>query len=184
MTESEIDYSEYKDDEVIGDNLMAVLTGLADQQEAAEAEVLRLEELLKEAKKNVLLYSETSIPQALDGLEGKFKLTDGRSITIKEDVRSGLTKENKPKGLLWLNNNGHSAIVKREFKIEFGKGDDKWADKFERDLAKRKKPLNVKRSMSVHASTLKAFVRQALEDGEDIPQKLFGVYRQRVAKIK
>lgn len=184
MTESEIDYSEYKDDEAIGDNLMAVLIGLADQQEAAESEVERLTELLKEAKKNVLLYSETNIPKALDGLEGKFKLTDGREINVKEDIRSHLSKENKPKGIIWLNNNGHSAIVKREFKIEFGKGDDKWADKFERDLAKRKKPLNVKRGMSVHAGTLKSFIRQALEDGEDIPQKLFGVYRQRVAKIK
>lgn len=182
---TQLDYSKFGDeDEGIGENLMTVLTGLADQQEAAEAEVARLTELLAEASKNVLQFSETDIPNALEGLEGKFKLPDGRTVTIKEDIRVSLSKDNKPKGIIWLNNNGHSAIVKRKFEIDFGKGDDKWADKFERDLAKRKKPLNVKRGMSVHAGTLKAFVKQALEDGVDIPQKLFGVYRQRVAKIK
>ena len=39
------------------------------------------------------------------------------------------------------------------------------------------------RKQAVHPSTLKSFVKQSLENGEDIPEDVFGVYRQTVAKL-
>lgn len=178
------DYSEYQDENPIGDNLMKTVTDLADKMTAAESEMEKYQALLDEAKENHRRITEKEIPEALDGLEGDIKLPDGRVIQIAEKIRTHLSADSKPAALDWLDNNGHSALVKRRFIIEFGKGEDKWADKFANDLAKRKKPLNVKRERNVHPQTLTAFVKQSLEDGEDLPLKLFGVFRQRFAKMK
>ena len=37
---------------------------------------------------------------------------------------------------------------------------------------------------NVHPSTLAAFVREKLREGEELPLDLFGVHRQRIAKIE
>lgn len=176
------DYSGTRDDEP-GDNLKKSLMVAADRQEAIESEIEDLQNKLDEAKGRLKDVSEREIPQLLEGMEGRVILPDGRIIIINEKIRASLPKEKAPDAINWLDEHGHSAIVKRRFTIEFGKNDDKWADKFERDLRQRKKPLNVKRDKTVHAQTLTAFVKESLSKGEDIPLDLFGVYRQRVAKI-
>lgn len=180
------DYSKFKDDTApaVGGNLMAALISLADQQEAAQEEVDRLTALLDEARKNLQRITEHEIPTLMDGLEGKFNLPDGRSITVTEKIRSSATGDKKIAAIHWLDNNGHGAIVKRQFIIEFGRDQEEWAKEFEQMLSKSKTPLNVKKERSIHHATLEAFIRQALEDGEDIPLDTFGVFRQRFAKVK
>jgi hypothetical protein len=42
----------------------------------------------------------------------------------------------------------------------------------------------VKQEQNVHWQTLDAFVRQQLENGDELPLELFGVFRQRFAKVK
>ena len=187
MSEEQIpDYSSYKDEAAPapGGNLMTALVSLADQQEAAQAEVERLTALLDEARKNLQRITEHEIPNLMEGLEGKISLPDGRAITIMEKIRSSATGDKKIAAIRWLDDHGHGAIVKRQFVIEFGRDQEDWAKEFEQTLAKSKIPLNVKKDRSIHHATLEAFIRQALEDGEDIPLDTFGVFRQRFAKVK
>lgn len=186
MSDNDIpDYSKFKEAApVVGGNLMGALIDLANQQDAASAEIERLTALLDEAKQNHRRIAEHEIPQLLEGIDGKFKLPDGRVINIDEKIRSSATGDKKPAAINWLDANGKGAIVKRQFIIEFGRDQEEWAKEFEAMLAKSKTPLNVKKERSIHHATLEAFIRQSLKEGEDIPLDIFGVFRQRSAKIK
>ncbi len=179
------DYSEYEDTSkpVIGDNLMKALISLADRQEGLEADIEDLEAQLEKKKTSLALIADKELPNMLDGVIGNLVLEDGRVIEIFEKVRASIAGKKSAPATKWLDENGFGSIVKREFVINFNKDDEKWADKFERDLAQRKKPLNVKRKRSVHPQTLEAFVREQLGQGVKIPTDLFGIYRQRKSKI-
>ena len=74
-------------------------------------------------------------------------------------------------------------LIKRLFSIEFGREEEKWADKFERDCKQRKKQLHLKRKKFVHPQTLQAFIRGQLEEGVAVPLDIFGVFRQRFVKV-
>jgi len=186
----EHDYSEFKEeDKGPGDNLLKALTNAADNQEGVEKEIEDLTEKLRLAKERLKNISEFDIPNLMEGLKGSIELPDGRTVTIKEDIRCSLpsvktSPEKHFAAIKILDDSDHAAILKRQFTIEFAKDEDKWADKFESDMAKRKKPLNVKRTKTVHPQTLKAFIKECMAKGVDFPMETFSVYRQRVAKIK
>lgn len=186
MSEDSIpDYSDFKDEApAVGGNLMTALISLADQKQAADAEVARLEALLDEAKKNQQRITEHEIPKLMDGLEGKINLPDGRVIEVGEKIRASIGGDKKPVAMRWLNDNGHGSLIKRRFVVEFSRGQEDWAKKFEAQLEASDVPLNVKREYNVHWQTLDAFVREQLETGAELPLDLFGVFRQRFAKIK
>jgi len=183
---SDFDYSDFTSDEppAIGDNLMKSIVSLADQADHAEREVARIEKLLDEAKTNVRRLLETEIPGLMDGMEGTLKLPDGREVSVNEHIRASIAGEKKYPAIKWLNENGHGAIIKRKFVIEFSKDQEEEAESFAEELAARDKPLNMKREYSVHPQTLQAFVREQLGEGVALPAETFGIYRQRIAKIK
>lgn len=182
MTET-YDYSEFKDGP--GDNVLAQLSAMAMEQKQAEAEVARLEEELKKAQAKLKDLSEHKIPELMDAAEVKeFTTKDGIKIKIVEKIRGSIPEANAPKAFAWLEEHGHDNLIKREFKIEFGKNEEAWARKFEADLKKRKRPLKVRLKRAVHPSTLASFINEQLENGVDFPMDTFGVYRQRFSKIE
>ncbi len=186
MGDTEHDYSEFEGDEDVGANLMSRIEGLAQDQLDADTRVAHLEEQLREAKATLRDIAENRLPTLLDEAElGQSTITTPAGIIIKvgEIIRGSIPKPNEVEAFQWLEDNNNGALIKRNFSIDFGKGDDKWADKFQRDCAQRKRPLNIKRKKTVHPQSLQAFVRQRLTDGKPFPMDLFGVFRQRAAKV-
>ena len=179
------DYSEYKEEPPkAGDNILSRIAGKARDQLHAEARVAQLTEELKQAKESLRYISENQLPKLMENAEHSEDITvDGINIKIKEAIRGSIPKATELVAFKWLEDNGHERLIKRQFIIEFGKEEDKWANKFERDCAQRKKALNLKRKKSVHPGTLQAFVRSQLEEGVAIPMNEFGVFRQRFAKV-
>lgn len=176
------DYSDHKDGP--GDNLLAQLSGLALDQKRAEAEVARLEEALRKAKETLKDISEHRMPALMDEAEmSEFKTKDGIKIKIKETIRASIKDENAAKAFAWLEEHEHGNLIKREFKIEFGKDEESWAKRFQSDLAKRKKPLKHTLKRSVHPQTLSAFITEQLREGVDVPLATFGAFRQRASEI-
>lgn len=181
----DLDYSEFQDTPGPGDNIMAQLGGLAKEQLDAEAEVARLEEELRKAQEKVKDISEHRLPTLMEEAKMEsFVTSDGLKITLREIIRASIPEAGSEKAFDWLEDNGQGAMIKRQFVIEFGKSEDKWADKFERDLKARKRQLNVKRKKSVHSSTLSAFIREQLEEGVPIDMRMFGAFRQRHSKVE
>ena len=176
------DYSEFQDAPGAGE--LAELARLADAQAVAERDVADLAASLAKAKDRVRDISEQRLPTLMDqlGME-EFRTTNGVTIKIKENLRASIAKERADEAHNWLDEHGHASLVKRMFAVSFGRSEEKWAKKFARDLAQRRRELQVVDVKKVEPSTLKAFVKAQLEEGVDLPLELFGVFRQRVAKI-
>ena len=176
------DYSEFK--EGPGDNLLAQISLTALEQKEAEAEVARCEDALKIAQNKLKEIADKKLPELMDQAEMTTLTTrDGIVVKVLEKIRGSIPKGKEAKPFKWLEEHGHDDLIKREFKIQFGKEDQAWARKFEADLRKRKKPVNVQRTDAIHPSTLASFVTEQLQAGVDVPLEDFGVFRQRSTKI-
>ena len=167
----------------IGDNIKKSLIQAADRQQQLEIEIAHLTAELEKRTAALRELSENTIPQIMDGMFGVFDLGDGRKLEISEKIRASIAGDKAMPAVQWLDEHDFSSIVKRQFVIEFNRDDEAWAKKFEADLKKRKKPLNVKRKHTVHPQTLEAFVREQLGKGVDLPVATFGIYRQRLSKV-
>lgn len=181
------DYGEYEDEPAteVGDNILARLGGLARDQVHAEARVERLTEEMKQAKEALRHISEHQIPTLMEEAGQAEDITvDGVRIRLKTAIRGSIPKATENTAFAWLEKHGHERLIKRQFTIDFGKEEDKWADKFERDCSRRKKQLTMKRKKTVAPQTLQAFVRTQLEEGVAIPMDVFGVHRQRFTKVE
>ena len=165
-------------------NLDAVLIQLADELQAAEKVVEDAQEALTEAKDVLKDITDIRVPQATDGLDGKFNLSDGRTILVKEDIRSSIAGDKRVPAIKWLDDHDYGFIVKRNVVFTFAKGDDKSHKKFLKKVEKFKIPLVMKEEYSVHHATLNAWIKEQMAEGVELPEEKFGIYRQRVAKVK
>lgn len=178
-----VDYSAYA--EPTATDKLAELSNLATKLAEAETVVVTKERELAAAQEVVRELSEKTIPEMMDALEMKeFTTRGGLSISIKEAIRASIPEARKSEAIIWLDTNGYGSLVKRKFVVAFGKDEERWADKFARDLAQRKRQLKVDQDKSVHPKTLASFVKEQLENGAYVPEALFGVFRQRYAKIE
>jgi hypothetical protein len=177
------DYSEYTQQERPQSQLK-VLSDLAEEQRRIEKEIANTEEVLKKLNEALQAVSEVRLPEMMEDLNLKeFKTRSGLVVTLGENIFASISKDNAPLAFDWLDDNGFSKLIKRAFIVKFGKEEEKWANKFAADLRRRKKPVNVEEKKEVHHSTLKAFVKEELTNGRDVPTELFGVHRQMVTKV-
>lgn len=178
------DYGEYVDQKPSEDALKR-LTALARQQREAEQAVEDAQEALSKAQERLRTISETDVPNLMDEVGmTEFVTVDGLKITVDRKLRIGVPKAKKGQAMEWVDSHGGAALVQRCFVIRFGKEDERWAKKFARDLAQRKRPVNCERQNDVHSSTLKKFITDKLEAGEEVPLELFGGHWQRQAKVE
>jgi hypothetical protein len=115
------------------------------------------------------------------------KTEDGLKVKIKSTLRASIPQEDiekQQKAFSWLEEHRHEHLIKREIKIQFGKSEEKWANKFEADLRKRKRPLIWDRKMTVHPKTLAAFLADELEKGTEVPMETFNAFPQKYSKIE
>jgi hypothetical protein len=152
---------------------------------AAEVAVVQAEEALAKAQAELARLSEKVLPELLEKVQlTKLTMEGGVELNIEDRVFASIRKGREQEAIAHLDATGHSAIVKREYKIDFGKENEKLAKKFARDLKRRKVPLNVTLKQTVHSSTLKVWARERLEKGESYPETAFSIHPSKVAKIK
>lgn len=163
-------------------DIMAV-SELANKQLELEAEVIRAEENLKLRKEELARIREVDLPNALEsfGLT-EIKLTNGSSISIKEEVYCGITEENRDGAYKWLEQTGNDGIIKNEVKCPFGKGQDADAKQLLDLLSER--GFSFTNARTIHSQTLKAFVKRQMEDGKSVPEDLFSIHVKKIANIK
>jgi hypothetical protein len=176
-------YAAFKDESIPG-NLEIVLMQLADELVAAEALVTECELALENAKDARKDITEMRIPAATEGMNGKLVLKDGRTLEVKEEIRSSIAGDKRVPAINWLDANDYGHIVKRELVFSFAKGDDASFEKFQTAVKEIKMPLVMKENYSVHHATLNAWVKEQLGDGVELPKETFGIFRQRSAKVK
>jgi len=158
------------------------LSDLAKIQLSQQAMVQELTDKLEAAKKELQKTSMDDIPSLMDEIGmSSFKLDSGESVEVVTKITASISKKNQSEAFQWLRDNGHESLIKNDVTINFGKGEEKKATKFVADLEKKK--LTYKQKVSVHTQTLGAFVREQLEEGNDIPMDLLGVFEIKQTKI-
>lgn len=178
-----IDYFEGADEPVIIEPVtLARLTQLAEEAQRLEKEIgersVALAEL-QDAHKRIV---RDVLPSAMDQLGMKsFALSDGSKIDVKEHVQASITEEHKIRAFAWLTEHEFDGIIKTKVQSEFGKGEIEAAR--EAVTALEKSGFVATLDQNVHNSTLKAFVKERLAEGDDIPLDVFGVFEFKEAKI-
>ena len=181
--DNNFDYSTYVG---VGHNSADELSNvarLAEAQNKAQENVNRLEEELKAAKEELRKYAEKLLPEEMEKLGlSTYNTTSGISVSVKEQIRATLSPENRPKGFAWLEEHGFGGLIKSNVVVPFKRNEIEEANKLVEKLGEEGKLANLERK--VEAQTLMAFVREQLAQGKDIPIDVFGVFRQRIAKVE
>ena len=158
------------------------MTDLANALVAAEAAAADLENQLKLAKERARVLREETVPSAMQELGLKdLTLATGQKLAIKQDVYASIPAECKAAAMKWLNDNGFSGLIKVGVQTDFGKGDAERAYTLFAEL--RDRGLPVQYGESVHPQTLKAFLREQIAKGANVPLDLFGAHPIWTTKI-
>lgn len=179
-------YEQYKDEEVESDKL-DMLHALAEAWEHAVEEVDACTEALSAANAKVKEIEEKTIPEIMDDVElEELTAKNGCTIKIDEIIRSALKAADKPKAFTWLLENGHEALVKRTISMDFGKGENDLAEAFKKQNLELNPDLEFTDKTDVNTQTLSAWLRKKIEaeEYEDLPEDMFPLFRQRLARIK
>lgn len=138
---------------------------------------------LKNAKERARTLREETIPSAMQelGLE-KLTLSTGQEITIKQDVYASIPKSDKEKAFQWLQDNGFGGLIKLDVNTKFNREDGLAAADLYNELSA--KGLVTSLTQNVNTQTLKAFLREQISKGANIPLDLFGARPVWTTKIK
>lgn len=163
-------------------NDLAALSRLVDELADAENNVAVLEAKLEAARGRVTDLAERQIPEVMDnvGIES-FKTTSGFEVKVSKKIRASIPAANKSAAYDWLDQNGHSGVIKRSIAVAFTREQQEEAQALRDDLSEKFE--NVREERKVEPSTLAALIREQLEVGAEIPMDLFGAWEQRVARI-
>lgn len=160
------------------DKGLALVSRLAQMVRDAELAVAAKEDELLNAKELLKRLSEVDLPEAMRevGLE-TFVTEDGLEVKRKDDVECHISEQNRPAAYAWLTNNGFGGLLKLDVSMHFDRGELAQAEKVAEQL--RKKGLEVNVKQTIHAQTLKAFVKERIADVDakvPIPLDLFGAF--------
>lgn len=152
---------------------------LLDLQEQAR----RIEDNLKSKNDEIRVLSEQEIPNLMqEAGVSEFKLADGSSVSVKPFYAAKIPVSKTDEAFQWLTGNGYGDLIKNTVSLNFGKSEDNVANSLVEDL--KSKGHNVSQKKKVEPQTLKAFVKEAIQNGQNVPMDLFGVYISNKTTIK
>ena len=168
---------------VVKNEDLSSVGALAKRAKELEKEIEELETVTKERKEQQRKLLEDTIPAMLSELGMKsFKMSDGSLIDIKPFYSASIREENRAKAYEWLRNNGFDDIIKNTVSVRFGRGEDGLCDTLLGQLREQNYP--VEQAQKIEPQTLKAWVREQMERGNEFPTELFGAYVGQKATIK
>lgn len=165
------------------DGDLATISRLAQEYIKAEGEVDRLEKQLKAAKTRFDGIRDKHLPEAMDNAGVKaFTLTDGRKLSLKEELTCSVPAARKGEIVLKLRDLGHGDLISNVLTVEIDKGKDNMASALEAEAINL--GFKPSRDESVNTGTLKALLREKIENGDEVDLGFFGAHLVRRAKIK
>lgn len=144
--------------------------------------VAELDEKLKEAKRHLLKLTDEDLPAMLAELGlNAIELDDGSKVTVQATYGAHIKVDNREEAFQWLRDNDYGDIIKNTVTCAFARGEDQQAAEF-KEAAERMGYIPEQKT-EVHAGTLKAWVKERVENGDSFPMDLFGAYTGQRAKI-
>lgn len=148
-----------------------------------EAEIEDLEVKLKKEKNALLKMTDEDLPTMLAELGlSSMTLEDGSNVTVKQTYGASIRVDDKPQAFEWLRDNGYDDIIKNQVTCVFGRGEDDQASAFQALAIQQ--GLAPEQKTDIHPQTLRAFIKERVENGDDFPMELFGAWVGQRAVIK
>jgi hypothetical protein len=156
---------------------------LAKRAKELENEIKELESVVSERKEQQRKLLEDTIPAMLAELGmTAFKMEDGSQIDVKAFYSASIKEAHRAQAYEWLRDHGFDDIIKNTVSVRFGRGEDQLCDGLLSQLREQNYP--VEQAQKVEPQTLKAWVREMVERGNEFPSELFGAYVGQKATIK
>ena len=154
------------------------IKSLADQVKKLrdlEDQVKAEEQALKDKEKEIERISGEVIPTLLSEMGlSSLKLADGSAVDVKPYYSANISLKNRESAYSWLRQNGLGDIIKNEVSVSFGRGEDNKAAEYA-NLA-RGQGFEPTQKLKVEPMTLKALVRERIENNKDMPMDIFNVF--------
>src|SRR5581483_3977771 len=139
----------------LSDEQLARVARTTEMLQQEQRSVDALEAELKAHKQRLQELETQTLPDLMTELGLEgVTLKDGSSVTVKPFVAAHISKEHEDAAFAWLESHGYGDIIK------------------ERTI------------VSIHPSTLKAWAKERVEAGDEIPDDLFGIFIGRKAVVK
>ena len=162
------------------------IQSLADQVQklnTLDQEIELIEKNLKQKKKDFEHLSGEVIPTMMAEMGlSHLKLMDGSSIDVKPNYSASITIANRDAAFQWLRDNNLGDIIKNEISVSFGRNEDTKAADYANLASER--GYQPTQKLKVEPMTLKALVRERLENGKEMPTELFNVFVGNKTTIK
>ena len=177
------DYSDFQDDSAKNtDDVLGRISKLADEMHDISKQIAEADLRTKNLKECHRQIAEEQLPELFAEVGmSELKTKSGLPLKLKNVVHTSISKGRKPTAIAWLDEHGQGGMVKRCVTIDFDKTQEDKVKALLR-LIGRGWPNN-RVELDVHASTVKAFVKRRLEDGEELPLDIFGVHCVDVVEI-
>ena len=147
-----------------------------------EDEIEEKEKELKELKRKSELLSGEVIPTMMQEMNiSTLKLADGSAVEVKPIYGASIPKDKQEGAFKWLRDNGLGDLIKNQIIVAFGRNEDNKAMAYA-TLAQGQGYEPVQK-LNVDPMPLKAFVRERLESGKEMPTELFNVFAGNQTKI-
>lgn len=148
---------------------------LEQQVNSAEENLSRLKEKLRD-------YQERIIPEMMQeaGVDS-LVLTNGKKVNVKPFYGAKIPIERQDEAFSWLRAKGHGDMIKNSITANLDRGQDNLAS----ELVKvcQQHGFNYSQKMKVEPMTLKAYVKERIQNGQKIDMELFGVYIANKTKL-
>ena len=159
------------------------VAALASQIRDKEERIQNLEEKLKDEKKSLLKLTDDEMPAMLAEIGiSSFSLDDGSTVEVKQTYGASILMDNRPAAYEWLRDNGYDDIIKNTVLCQFGRGEDDQASAFA--AFAQQQGYVPEQKTEIHPQTLRAFVKERVEEGDAFPMELFGAWVGQRAVIK
>jgi uncharacterized small protein (DUF1192 family) len=167
----------------VADTSLLSISELAKAALLLEKDITDLEATLTEKKEQLRNLTDERLPDALKEIGmTKFQMTDGSVIEVKPFYSASIPVDRRGEAYEWLRAHGYDDIIKNTVSVQFGRGEDDAAGDLINSI--RKQGLLPEQAEKIESQTLKAWVREMVEQGTEFPTELFGAYTGFKAKIK
>jgi hypothetical protein len=159
------------------------VASLAREIRQTEEDIETLEKDLKARKEKLLKLTDQEMPSLMAEMGiSSLTLEDGAVVKVTQTYGASILVENRPKAYDWLRDHGYDDIIKNTVSCQFGRGEDDRASRFAEFAAKN--GFAPEQKTEIHPQTLRAFVKERVENGDEFPMELFGAYIGQRATIK
>ena len=147
-----------------------------------QSQLKEKEEAVSLLKNKVRDMEERIIPEMMqEAGVSKIKLKDGTEVEVKPFYAAKIPESRVEEAFSWLRDKGFEDLIKNTVTASFGRGQDNQVS--ELIGVCEKFGFNYNKKEKVEPLTLKAFVREQVEGGKELPFDLFGVYIANKTKI-